>query len=272
MNTEFNIKGHSGCDIKIKKNRVVKVASDKKYSKRLKLQCDKQNKFKNKNLSTPKIYSSGEQKGCFWFEMEMIPFKTFDDFMLMSDKKMLDNVILIFLSIIKGNISDVKQVNRDVVIRKYETTKDNIFIKHGIDFNYLNSFFYDLDYFIEIPCGYCHGDLTFSNMLFDNSDIVVIDFLDTFLDTPLQDIVKIRQDSKYFWSLNLVNKIQDSVKVKQSLNYIDEKIKKEFNNYDFYKKYYKHFQILNLLRILPYSKNKNHIDNLTKEIRLLCLL
>ena len=80
-------------------------------------------------------------------------------------------------------------------------------------------------------------------MLFDNSDIVVIDFLDTFLDTPLQDIVKIRQDSKYFWSLNLVNKIQDSVKVKQSLNYIDEKIKKEFNNYDFYKKYYKHFQI-----------------------------
>ena len=58
-------------------------------------------------------------------------------------------------------------------------------------------------------------------MLFDNSDIVVIDFLDTFLDTPLQDIVKIRQDSKYFWSLNLVNKIQDSVKVKQSLNYID---------------------------------------------------
>ena len=25
MNTEFNIKGHSGCDIKIKKNRVIKM-------------------------------------------------------------------------------------------------------------------------------------------------------------------------------------------------------------------------------------------------------
>tara|TARA_R110002050_G_scaffold181032_4_gene314541 strand:- start:449 stop:778 length:330 start_codon:yes stop_codon:yes gene_type:complete len=109
-------------------------------------------------------------------------------------------------------------------------------------------------------------------MLFDNSDIVVIDFLDTFLDTPLQDIVKIRQDSKYFWSLNLVNKLQDSIKVKQSLNYVDKKIKEEFSNYDFYKKYYKYFQVLNLLRILPYSNNKNHIDNLTKEIRLLCLL
>ena len=32
MNTEFNIKGHSGCDIKIKKNRVIKIASDRKYS------------------------------------------------------------------------------------------------------------------------------------------------------------------------------------------------------------------------------------------------
>ena len=38
-----------------------------------------------------------------------------------------------------------------------------------------------------------------------------------------------------------------------------------------FKKYYKHFQVLNLLRILPYSKNKKHIDKLIKEIRLLCL-
>ena len=50
--------------------------------------------------------------------------------MLMSDKKMLDNVAKRVVNFIKGNISYVKQVNRDVVIRKYETTKDNIFIKH----------------------------------------------------------------------------------------------------------------------------------------------
>ena len=273
MNMKFNIQGHSGCDIKIKKGRVIKIASDRKYSERLLLQHDKQLKFKNKYLSTPAIYDKGtDENSCFWFEMEMIPFKTFDNFMLMSDKKTLDNVAKKVVYFIKNNISGIKQISRDILIDKYENTKDKIFIKHGIDFNYLNSFFYDLDDLIEIPDGYCHGDLTFSNMLFDNSEIVVIDFLYTFLDTPLQDIVKIRQDSKYFWSLNLVNKIQDSVKVKQSLNYIDKKIKEEFSNCDFYKKYYKHFQVLNLLRILPYSKNKNHIDNLTKEIRLLCLL
>jgi hypothetical protein len=270
---EFNIKGHSGCKIEVKNNRVVKAASDRKYSERLILQHDKQLKFKNECISTPTIYDKGtDDNSCFWFEMEMIPFKTFDNFMLMSDKKMLDIVAKKVVYFIKNNISGIKKVNRNVLINKYEETKDKIFIKHGIDFNYLNSFFYDLGEIIEIPDGYCHGDLTFSNMLFDNSEIVAIDFLDTFLDTPLQDIVKIRQDSKYFWSLNLVNKLQDSIKVKQSLNYIDKKIKEEFSNYDFYKKYYKYFQVLNLLRILPYSNNKNHINNLTKEIRLLCLL
>ena len=52
----------------------------------------------------------------------------------------------------------------------------------------------------------------------------------------------------------------------------DELIENEFSKYEFYKKYYRHFQVLNLLRILPYSKNKKLINNLIKEIRLLCLL
>jgi hypothetical protein len=55
MNMKFNIQGHSGCDIKIKKGRVIKIASDRKYSKRLILQHDKQLKFKNKCISTPTI-------------------------------------------------------------------------------------------------------------------------------------------------------------------------------------------------------------------------
>jgi hypothetical protein len=73
--------------------------------------------------------------------MEMIPFKTFDNFMLMSDKKMLDIVAEKVVYFIKNNISGIKKVNRNVLINKYEKTKDKIFIKHGIDFNYLNSFF-----------------------------------------------------------------------------------------------------------------------------------
>tara|TARA_Y100000004_G_C8943414_1_gene425157 strand:+ start:417 stop:1229 length:813 start_codon:yes stop_codon:yes gene_type:complete len=269
---EFNIKGHSGCKLQLKGDRIIKTASNKNYSDRLFLQYDKQLKFKNKIISTPKIYNKGKDAGCFWFEMQMMPFKTFDYLMLISDKTILDVITKKIVNFINGNINNNRTINSDILINKYEDTKNKIFIRHGIDVNYLNNLFYDLAEEIEIPVGYCHGDLTFSNMLFNNSNIVFIDFLDTFLDTPLQDIVKIRQDTRYYWSLNLVNKVHDRVKIKQSLNYMDKLIEKEFSKYEFYRKYYKHFQVLNLLRILPYSNNKKHIDKLMKEIRLLCLL
>jgi archaellum biogenesis ATPase FlaH len=37
-----------------------------------------------------------------------------------------------------------------------------------------------------------------------------------------------------------------------------------------FQEYYKEFQLLNLLRIIPYAKNKSVVDYLMKEIRLLC--
>lgn len=67
---------------------------------------------------------------------------------------------------------------------------------------------------IELPVGRCHGDLTFSNILFLGQKIVLIDFLDNFIETPLQDIVKLRQDTKHFWSLNLYNGEMDFIKIK----------------------------------------------------------
>ena len=51
------------------------------------------------------------------------------------------------------------------------------------------------------PLGPCHGDLTLSNVILNPVDgITVIDFLDTFLETPLQDVAKLKQDFIYGWS------------------------------------------------------------------------
>ena len=44
---------------------------------------------------------------------------------------------------------------------------------------------------IEIPMGKCHGDLTFSNILFNGNNYYLIDFLDSFIESPLLDLVKI---------------------------------------------------------------------------------
>jgi thiamine kinase-like enzyme len=52
-----------------------------------------------------------------------------------------------------------------------------------------------------MPLGTCHGDLTLSNLILDTaSGITLIDFLDTFLETPLQDVAKLKQDFVYGWS------------------------------------------------------------------------
>jgi hypothetical protein len=51
------------------------------------------------------------------------------------------------------------------------------------------------------PVGPCHGDLTLSNIILDTvSGITLIDFLDTYLDSPLQDVSKLKQDFVYGWS------------------------------------------------------------------------
>ena len=51
------------------------------------------------------------------------------------------------------------------------------------------------------PIGPCHGDLTLSNVIFDaTSGVTLIDFLATYLETPLQDVAKLKQDFIYGWS------------------------------------------------------------------------
>lgn len=51
------------------------------------------------------------------------------------------------------------------------------------------------------PMGQCHGDLTLNNIILDQfAGVTLIDFLCTFLETPLQDVAKLKQDFSYGWS------------------------------------------------------------------------
>lgn len=52
------------------------------------------------------------------------------------------------------------------------------------------------------PIGECHGDLTLSNVILkNNGELILIDFLKTYLETPLQDIAKLKQELIYGWSI-----------------------------------------------------------------------
>ena len=46
----------------------------------------------------------------------------------------------------------------------------------------------------------CHGDLTFENIIIYNSDVYLIDFLDSFVETKYIDCAKVFQDIITMWS------------------------------------------------------------------------
>jgi hypothetical protein len=268
---EFNVQGNSGCDVFLKNGRVFKKAGHKKYSDRLYLQFEKQKSFSDSIITAPHILNSGNDSGLFWFEMEYIAYKHYDDYFSLCSVDDLDIFLENILSFIDRNITGIGSFKSSCLLNKYETVKSNIFKSCGMDINYLNSFFYEIDDIIQIPIGYHHGDLTMSNMLFDNNKIVLIDFLDSFIETPLNDVVKLRQDTRHFWSIGMTKKIYDIIKLKQSFLYLDDKIDCYFRSSKFYQNYYNYFQALNLLRIVPYCSNKKTVDGLLGEINLLCI-
>ncbi len=103
---------------------------------------------------------------------------------------------------------------------------------------------------ITLPLGPCHGDLTLSNMIYTSTEgLALIDFLFTYLESPLQDISKIKQDYDYGWSfrkttppLNLKSKIFTQSHYPEIIN----KVKKLYPFEDFL------VTAMTLLRIAPY--------------------
>jgi len=165
-------------------------------------------------------------------------------------------------------VLEEKLININDKILSNQYFKDSKIIKRS--FEYLYEYMKDIIN-IEIPIGICHGDLTLSNILIDanNMDIYLIDFLNSFIETPLFDIIKIRQDTKYYWILNLCKFDYDINKIKIIFNYIDKIINTYFKKYDFYDKTYKYFQIINILRIIQYCKEEKiaiFLNNILLEI------
>jgi len=113
--------------------------------------------------------------------------------------------------------------------------------------------------YINLPLNRCHGDLTFANMIFSDK-IVLLDFLDCYIESPFQDISKIMQELHLQWSyLTNSNLNCDTIK-------IDIAYKKLLNLFYhhfaiFFDKNNKHitelFYRITLFRILPYIKDKN---------------
>ena len=257
------IQGNSHCTIEIDDDVVRKISANPEYSPRLERQIAKQKQFAGANrlffCRTPKILGEKWNDGLYEAQMQYVNGKDFIEFIKHASRDELEMYAQHIDRVIEQNIaaSLVKTVPHSVLsdkVRSIESHCDSpalvLFSKFPTD---------DL----EIPVGVCHGDLTLSNILFTHTGIVLIDFLDNFIETPLQDMAKIRQDTRYLWSVQLYSQPHDRVRCGLALRFMDEELDRLFKRHASYVKHYPIFQFVNLARILPYCKTlalREHVE------------
>ena len=271
-----NIIGHSNFIVKrINKNNIFYIKKSVNTiadNDRLYKQFEKQHHFKlNKieNIVVPEIIKYGKKNNKFFFIMEYYNSHDYIEFSEINNYNMILKYINILINFIEYSINQCRNYSIVTInfLKKYESVKNNI--KHlKIDLSKIDNLFNNTKN-IKIPIGYNHGDLTFSNMLFskNSKDIILIDFLDNFIETPLNDIIKLRQDTKHHWIYNMYSGKLDITRMNILFDKLDKTIDNYFSKYDFYSNYERIFSILNLLRILQYAKNNNIINYIKKELK-----
>ena len=226
---------------------------------RFKKQIEKQVNFKESfYFKTPEILNYSIEGDSFRCEMKYIQGMDCITYFCLSDKSAIDNLCSNIIGIIENNLKNSKKefIHKDIYYKKINSIDIDVNLKHQIIF-YINNL--NTDSFL-LPIGEYHGDLTFTNMIFQTDNVYLVDFLDCFVDTPLQDIVKIRQETTFFWSI-LEHKSKNIVdfnynKICLAYSYMDKIIDTHFKKYLWYNKYYNLMQIFNLARILPYNKEQ----------------
>ena len=245
---DFKVKGNSRYNVRLIDGVVEKSTSTE--DGRLYKSILKQLSFKSNYFNTPDVYEYSHSK----FNMEYIKGESFYQFLTTASKRDLDGFIQKLDGYFEERIIGEVEIPIEILIKKLkEISADTYYIDK---FSKQNN--------ITVKVGPCHGDMTLSNMIFTDK-IYLIDFLDSYIESPTIDLVKLRQDTLLYWSLNMIDDEVDTTKIKIGLNYIDNWLvdKYKIDNYEL-------FQIINLLRIFPYTKNEKIKKYLDYNLKKLC--
>ncbi len=280
---KLDIQGHSGCDISIvtedNELHIHKSTHDAGYVPRLVNQANKQiaaSKTEYQHIRVPKIFEVQQSETDATIKMEYIYSKNFVEYFEnagFEQIKYLIGAIKYFIDL-EINASTMQTVPSTILTDKMadvaRKVEKNVHLKDDAEAQELvrlSSEVMNRVGDMEMPVGTCHGDLTFSNILFNGNNYYLIDFLDSFIESPLLDIVKIRQDTAYLWSTLMYHKPFDKVRLSIISERIDSAIDEYFTGkYEWYRRYYMPLQLMNFLRILQYGKEEKVIAYLKRVI------
>jgi len=280
---EIEVKGHSGCQIDVVREGrelfVYKSSRDPKYLDRLILQAEKQKAAAEPELQhirVPKVHEIKRTDDMVSVKMDYVYSRNFVEFFEQAGFEQVNYLIDALIKYLELEIeqSRLTTVGREIIALKFEDVKKktlsnkNLEGDKGIESVLEKSqrIFDELPDML-IPVGQCHGDLTFSNILFNGNNYYLIDFLDSFIESPLLDIVKLRQDTAWLWSQLMYVHPCDTIRLRIAFNKIDQELDGYFSGkYEWYTRYYKPLQLMNFLRILQYAHDHKVIDYLKNTI------
>ena len=242
--------GLSGCSLELINDRVLrKYSPTTDYNPRLLSQADKQVVFGSriyKNIDAPKVCDI--QKNPFlknYFDMEYISGKSFEDFFSIASVNDIEFVVSTLFDYFDTLISTARNVDATKqILDKIDSLKEKSSYQKYIEF--LRKYVEDRR--IIVPHTFCHGDLTFANIIFHQNRLFFIDFLDCYVDTFLSDLVKLKQDLHHLWAVK--NQDVYTVRIHQIYEYIWDKLEVRYT--DYLTESFHILDVLNALRIEPY--------------------
>ena len=279
---ELLVKGHSGFDIDIAREGtdlyVYKHCQGKDLADRLMRQATKQQKattHRYTGFQIPPILSVSNTTDSTSIKMNYVYSRNFMEYFESAGFEQIEFFIHTIIQFIEEELalSPMQSLPAAVVTNKFasveKTINANPYITPSEQLtNVLEQakLLLKKDTNWQLPVGICHGDLTFSNILFTANTYYLIDFLDSFIESPLLDIIKLRQDSAHIWSAMLYTKPYDPIRLQIICHKIDSELDTYFQKYTWYNENYLPLQVLNLLRVLQYAKEEHIIHHLLTEL------
>ena len=247
-------RGLSGCAIKLSNSgNLIKQSASIFYNQRLENQSNKQkyfSKFNFENIKIPKVIDNYFEEQLFCIEMEYIHAENEINFFNHAAPFQVEEVKNTFCNYFE--ILSKEAIEYDFsedIYQKLISLRASSQYSSIID-SLLN---FSEKKRIILPKTFCHGDLTMANMLFQKRTIYFLDFLDSYIDSFLCDIIKLKQDLYYLWNLNLSG--NNNLRIKIIYKKLWESIYSSYFDY-LESPELKLLNILNFLRIEPYVNSK----------------
>ena len=236
--------GLSGCKLELINGLLRKHSASAEYNSRLISQAEKQIVFSKriyKNIETPKVHDIE----VFYFDMDYVSGQNFEEFFSTASVNDVEFVVSTLFEYFDELISTARNVDAsNKILKKIDSLKEKTSYPKYIEF--LRK--YVEDNRIIVPHTFCHGDLTFANIIFHKNRLFFIDFLDCYVDTFLSDLVKLKQDLHHLWAVH--NQDVYSVRIHQIYEYIWDKLEVRYES--FMNESFHILDAMNALRIEPY--------------------